>query len=706
MAEIAEVAEINNDIIYNNLTIDHPKIIQDNKIKIKFKEHQRTAIRAMIDFEETGIVKFTKKAIISNYNIYDKDYYDRYYFYRNHTDILDELKDTKIEIESNYGILADKVGAGKTFMVMGLITYKQVPRERDRILSSSIYTVTRISVCQETLNTNLIIVPHNLTHQWKTTFNYSKIKTLSIMKRSDVDILLFEKNIFIDNPPVSDADYTEINCIEYYDAIIVSATMLDFVVAKFKTTKWARIIIDEIVSIKLPSTMEFNCNFIWFLTATPTGIQYIRRTYIRQLVTGVSNIINNIIIKNNDSYVDDSMNLPNINQIIVRCLTPKEINIIKEYVDVDIINMLNAGNFQDAILKLNCNVETSDNILDVITKKIKKELYNKKTELEYQEKVIPDDEKAHDEKLKRIKSKIESLETQCKTIEDRIKSLKEESCPVCFDDYNTPMLTPCCNNLFCLKCITLCTKCPMCRASLNLKECILIDDNKDANKSDKLDKKDKSSLCSKVDNLIKIIKKNPTGKFLVFSNYDKTFENLNNLLNENKISFNRLVGSNIVINSILRKFESGEIKVLMLNALHYGSGLNLQLATDIIIYHELDQELETQVIGRAQRLGRTQPLNVYYLLNDNEKVNCKNPTLNLDIFADDDTALNNFLNINADANGIPIVDSEDKTQDKDKDQDKYQDQDKDKKVKVVRKRVVKKLVKNNKTAANNDIVDV
>jgi hypothetical protein len=84
----------------------------------------------------------------------------------------------------------------------------------------------------------------------------------------------------------------------------------------------------------------------------------------------------------------------------------------------------------------------------------------------------------------------------------------------------------------------------------------------------------------------------------------------------------------------------------MLNAQHYGSGLNLQMATDIIIYHELDIELETQVIGRAQRLGRTTQLNVYYLLNDNEKVNCTSPTLNLNIFVDNSSMLDDFINNN------------------------------------------------------------
>ena len=132
---------------------------------------------------------------------------------------------------------------------------------------------------------------------------------------------------------------------------------------------------------------------------------------------------------------------------------------------------------------------------------------------------------------------------------------------------------------------------------------------------------------------------------MLFSNYDRTFENIIKELSDNDIKYSKLTGSNVVINSIIKRFESGEIKVLMLNALNYGSGLNLQMATDIIIYHELKIELETQVIGRAQRLGRTEPLNVYYLMHENEQVNCKNPTLNLDIFENDTTMLDEYINI-------------------------------------------------------------
>ena len=68
----------------------------------------------------------------------------------------------------------------------------------------------------------------------------------------------------------------------------------------------------------------------------------------------------------------------------------------------------------------------------------------------------------------------------------------------------------------------------------------------------------------------------------------------------------------------LNGFKTGVNNVLMLNSTHKGSGLEISSATDIIITHAMDSELEKQVIGRAQRLGRTDPLNVHYILYSNE----------------------------------------------------------------------------------------
>ena len=130
-----------------------------------------------------------------------------------------------------------------------------------------------------------------------------------------------------------------------------------------------------------------------------------------------------------------------------------------------------------------------------------------------------------------------------------------------------------------------------------------------------------SKLKDKIVNLIEIIKGNKKGKFLVFSAYDETFNDIIKEFDKANITHSTILGAVTHINNVINDFTSGKINVVMMNAKHYGSGLNLQMATDIILYHEMPKELETQVIGRAQRLGRTDSLVVHYLLHENEKCN-------------------------------------------------------------------------------------
>ena len=61
-------------------------------------------------------------------------------------------------------------------------------------------------------------------------------------------------------------------------------------------------------------------------------------------------------------------------------------------------------------------------------------------------------------------------------------------------------------------------------------------------------------------------------------------------------------------------FKTGEINVLFLNSKNNGAGINLQEATDIILYHKMNENLETQILGRANRIGRDIELKVHHLI--------------------------------------------------------------------------------------------
>ena len=623
-----------------------PKIIQPPNLKIKLKEHQYTSCYAMDKLERNGTIEKTIKSSIYKFNIYPADVYQNSFWISQEAK---NFRDIDYTIKTNFGILADKVGAGKTYEIVGLLCHNLVPPDRNKILFSSSFTSLEYKDSYKGFKTNLILVPHNLVTQWKQAFSNCNLKTYIISKKTDVSFLVYPENIFNEDPDkknnLSDSELDdlenicELNTIEYYDVIICSATMVDEYFSRFKDIRYSRIIIDEVCSIKLPTDLNWHANFIWFVTATPSGIKYLKRFYIKDLVNRLHDFIfDNIIIKNNEEYIDKSMNVPSFNQILIKCFTPKQYEMIREHVPQDVMDMINAGNIQEAIKKLNCNVDTDDNILQVLTNKISKELHNKRAELTYQELLIPTDKKAHDEHIIKIKSKINSLQTKFDSITLRIKEFMKESCPICLEDFITviPAVSPCCNQLYCVTCLaSINGSCPMCRQPFSMDKINVIMDNKNCNNKKNIDEENKKEI-TKVDAVIKLITDKPTGKFLLFSNYDQTFENLIKSLNENEIKHSKVLGSGAVVNKTIQRFTDGNVRVLMLNALNYGSGLNLQMATDIIIYHQLPLELETQVIGRAQRLGRTSELNVYYLLHDHEQNNVINPSLSLDLNNNED----------------------------------------------------------------------
>ena len=126
-------------------------------------------------------------------------------------------------------------------------------------------------------------------------------------------------------------------------------------------------------------------------------------------------------------------------------------------------------------------------------------------------------------------------------------------------------------------------------------------------------------LLSKVEQTINIIQKNPQGRYLILSEYDETLNNICTKFEEAKITCSFLKGSQSTVENIISGYKVNHVQALLINPSFYGSGMNLEMTTDIIMYHKLELEMEKQIIGRAQRLGRTAPLNVWYLLHDEEK---------------------------------------------------------------------------------------
>jgi SNF2 family DNA or RNA helicase len=119
--------------------------------------------------------------------------------------------------------------------------------------------------------------------------------------------------------------------------------------------------------------------------------------------------------------------------------------------------------------------------------------------------------------------------------------------------------------------------------------------------------------------LLRILRENPQGRFLVFSRYDNPFDTLEATMSSMGIVVKQLKGNKDAIASTLKSFEAGTIRCLLLNSRFAGSGLNITSATHVILLHAMTHEEEKQILGRAYRMGRTESLQFVKLLHKDEE---------------------------------------------------------------------------------------
>jgi len=471
--------------------------------------------------------------------------------------------------------------------------------------------------------------------------------------------------------------------VEKLDVILVSATFYNLLALYFNKGNYTinRIIIDECNSVKGNRLVEIKRIFTWLVTSsiksmmTSTGyilklgaphIQYGYQTRTKEKTVNSTGFILNMIkemyenqsennklyLVNRPEYIEQSMALPEMKAILIISKDNLNIQVLGGLVSHDIMQMLNAGDIEGIVTKLDVAVGDENNVIEMVTRRFQDELKVK----EYELKVAIENPKynPNNETIGVINKRvaISELKKKIECIEERVKTI--ESCPVCFDDFTNPSITPCCNNKFCFDCITMVltskSQCPMCREELNINNMIVISNKtkeqikKKNQEHEELKNKQKKSkallgnyedklelliqdskLYNKYENMDKIFElnnKNPIRKYLIFTEYESTLnEKITSLLNKWQLTHARIKGSGIMISNLIDQYKTGNINTLLINSKYFGSGMNLENTTDIIIIHKMQSDIEMQVIGRAQRFGRVGNLRVWKLYYQNEMEN-------------------------------------------------------------------------------------
>lgn len=134
----------------------------------------------------------------------------------------------------------------------------------------------------------------------------------------------------------------------------------------------------------------------------------------------------------------------------------------------------------------------------------------------------------------------------------------------------------------------------------------------------------KVAVPTKLDEINKVIddiaSNSEFKKTIFFSDDDAIFDIIEVELNKKSVRYVTLANGNKSRNDeALDKYRNDpDVKVLFLNSMRDGSGLNLENTTHIVFLHNTNPKMIEQVIGRAQRPGRTCQLNIICLYHENE----------------------------------------------------------------------------------------
>ena len=604
-----------------------PKDTQPKEIKIPLKTHQLTLLKKCCQLENSS---------------------------HNSIKLYDSVNNTESELKSTFGIIGDIVGSGKTLTILALIAKKNLLQNKlPKMMNKGTITFTEISLVEYDVKPyNIIVVPHTIYKQWVGTIEkYTTLKYFGInnkksyeafseifksektSKEFDANIILVANTRF--------ADFNRIN-LPYWN----------------QYSHYSRYIFDEADMMKIGGSQFIKCSFMWFVTSSyrtllnpyvsivwknsngETSDYYnyslgfnIRsrqgglthsgfiKNYMTNIISFPNKYKQQLVLRNSDEFVREAFNLLDYISHTINCKTPYYLKILDKNVSQDIINHINAGDLKGAIEKVDCSKFNEHDLIKGITRELEIKLKNLQIEFDMKSKMTFSSAKGKDESLKKIHIKIGNVKDKINSIQEKLKN--SQMCAICYDDLDNTSIAPCCNTKYCFSCISKWLhqnkNCPFCRAKIDFNSLIIVTDNI-------LEKKKESEvLLSKLYNLKIIIEKqmkSPKFKMLIFSEYYNSFEHIEELLKSYGIKYANVIGTTNTINKTVRLYKETEacdkIDVLLLNANYCANGMNLENSSDIVLYHSMNKDITTQIIGRGQRPGRTEVLNVWNLCYDNE----------------------------------------------------------------------------------------
>lgn len=472
-----------------SLTEDSPQAEQPPWISVPMRPHQLTLLAAALDLEKQSCLKRVPEA------------------------------GGEVEFVTNYGVLGDRVGAGKSLVSLALMrepaptagilqnresggaqifrslsvppvnveAYEAAALDASSgdwsspaaflsgIMSAGGYIYT---------NTALFIVPHNVIPQWE---EYVRNHTVGLRCQ------------FVRR--TKDHDWTRAGFFQdmlMSDAVFVSSTMirrfmtaLSSCGARSWRIVWSRVFVDEADSIALAlRPEEVQARFYWFITGSwlnmmfPSGLATwtvsglppevrgmigdgaVRGVDRRTNVVGgmVSSIRNpeftRTVLRNRADWIEKSLKRPRVVHREILCRAPASARLLRGFISAGAMEALHAGDVGGAMSALGLKGTSKEGIVERVTAALRGEVVKAEKMLAFKREMEYSSMAAKAEGVRKAEERVAAARSQLADLESRVSAAFGGGvmCPICYEPPSTMTLTPCCRQAFCLACLCECVR--------------------------------------------------------------------------------------------------------------------------------------------------------------------------------------------------------------------------------------------------------
>ena len=533
-------------------------------------------------------------------------------------------------LASNLCAIVAPPGSGKTAIIAAMAASFEKPKESLVVFAAITPDGNRSVVLGRPAGDEggngktLVVVPKSIVQQWR-----REIEAYGFP--SDDVVFAWDARCF-----------DRINNRDSYDAarlVVMADTFLHshrgtVCESVYFKTVWDRVVVDEWHAI-MSNVPRFNALFTWMVSASTVGRWPRRRNTslvydIPRSLRGAyasRHVLNaqqdgfwsgGIDLSDNDKacveaativlhaeFGRESMSLPAPRMLRHECQMDAVSSFVSEYVPA-LRELVDAGAMAEDIRENMLDGAAEDQgptVFDKVLESIDKDIRTQEACVAYQEALESAGVAAARDRLRMLYQRRER-------VVDAMTS--DTTCPVCMEDEVPADLMVA---LGCRSTHFLCAVCTLALVKLPLgrRRCPLCCDPLDT-----LILPDRSAAAppaaaavTKIEKCLQLVEESQ-GPVIVYTSHASMVLRVTRVLRERGITAERLnLGGSI--SRILRDYEDRKIKVLVLDPRN-PTGLNLQVASTVVIMNEVSSQVTQQVIGRAQRVGRGGQLHVHTLL--------------------------------------------------------------------------------------------